>query len=62
MNERGRIVVRLRKSPIGCTERQRATVRGLGLRRVGQTRVLDRTPAVLGMVQAVRHLLDVEER
>jgi large subunit ribosomal protein L30 len=55
------IRVRLRKSPIGSTERQRQTLRGLGLRRIRQERSLERTPAVLGMIDKVRHLIDVED-
>jgi large subunit ribosomal protein L30 len=53
--------ITLRRSPIGGTDRQRETVRGLGLRRIGQSRVLDRTPAVAGMIDKVRHLLEIEE-
>ena len=55
------IVVRLKKSPIGCTERQRACVRGLGLRKVGGSRVLENTPAVRGMIKKVIHLLEIHE-
>jgi len=57
-----RIRVTLKRSLIGGTERQRASVRGLGLRRLGQTRTLERTPAVLGMIAKVRHLVEVQEQ
>ncbi len=53
--------VTLRRSLIGSTERQRATVFGLGLRRPNQTRVLENTPAVRGMIKKVLHLVDVDE-
>lgn len=53
--------VKLVRSTIGCTERQQATVRGLGLRKIHQERVLENTPGVRGMVKAVIHLLDVSE-
>ena len=56
-----RIRVRLKGSEIGSTERQRQTIRGLGLRRIGDARVLAKTPAVLGMIEKVAHLLEVEE-
>jgi large subunit ribosomal protein L30 len=56
-----RLKVTLLKSKIGCTEPQRATLRGLGLRKIGQSRELENTPAVRGMVKAVIHLLTVEE-
>jgi len=56
-----RIRVRLCRSEIGGTERQRQTLRGLGLRRIGDSRVLPKTAAVLGMVCKVAHLVEVEE-
>ena len=56
-----RVRVRLKGSEIGSTDRQRQTIRGLGLRRIGDARVLVKTPAVLGMIEKVAHLLEVEE-
>lgn len=56
-----RIRVRLRGSEIGSTERQRQTIRGLGLRRIGDERVLRKTPAVIGMIEKVAHLVEVED-
>lgn len=53
--------VTLRRSVIGSTEKQRATVKGLGLRRINHTRFLKNTPANRGMVKKVLHLIDVEE-
>ncbi|MFZ5478699.1 MAG: 50S ribosomal protein L30 [Myxococcota bacterium] len=53
--------ITLAKSFIGCTEPQRATLKGLGLRRIGGHRVLENTPAVRGMVKSVIHLVQVEE-
>lgn len=53
--------VKLLRSTIGCTERQRATVVGLGLRKVGQERLLENTPSVRGMVKSVIHMLEVSE-
>jgi large subunit ribosomal protein L30 len=55
------IRVRLRGSEIGGTERQRQTIRGLGLRRIGDERFLAKTPAVLGMIAKVAHLVEVED-
>lgn len=48
------------RSEIGRPERQRATLRGLGLTRMGQTRELEDTPAVRGMVNKVKHLVRLE--
>ena len=56
-----RIRIRLKGSQIGGTERQRETIRGLGLRRIGDTRELEKTPAVVGMIEKVMHLVEVEE-
>ena len=53
--------VTLKKSVIGTNESHRATVRGLGLRRLHDTRDLENTPAVRGMVKKVIHLVSVEE-
>ena len=53
--------VTLKRSKIGLTQRQRATITGLGLRRINHSRVLENTPAVRGMVKQVLHLVDVAE-
>jgi large subunit ribosomal protein L30 len=55
------IKVTLVRSPIGFPERQKATVRALGLRRVNQTVTHKDTPALRGMLQAVIHLIRIEE-
>ncbi len=49
------------KSVIGYTERQRATMRGLGLRRIRQIVELEDTDAVRGMINKVSHLVVVLE-
>ena len=56
-----KLEVTLKRSVIGSNRAQRATVRGLGLRRINHTRVLENTPAVRGMVKKVMHLVDVAE-
>ena len=53
--------VTLRRSALSRTRDQQATVMGLGLRKIGQSRVLINTPAVRGMVKKILHLLEVEE-
>jgi large subunit ribosomal protein L30 len=52
--------ITLSKSPIGYSERQKRTVRALGLRRMNQTVEQKDTPVVRGMVAKVRHLVTVE--
>jgi large subunit ribosomal protein L30 len=56
-----KLKVILKKSLIGCTDRQRATVSGLGLKRIRQERTLNNTPAIRGMIKQVIHLVDVSE-
>ncbi|MDP9144039.1 MAG: 50S ribosomal protein L30 [Actinomycetota bacterium] len=46
-------------SVIGCTDSQRATVRGLGLRRMHQVVERIDTPAIRGMVRKVPHLVEI---
>jgi large subunit ribosomal protein L30 len=46
-------------SAIGRPERQRNTLLGLGLTRVGRTRVLEDTPSVRGMIAKVAHLVKI---
>ncbi len=55
------ITVKLKKSTIGCTEKQKANVRGLGLRKTGSVKTLENKPAVRGMIKKVIHLLDIVE-
>ncbi|MDR0453105.1 MAG: 50S ribosomal protein L30 [Treponema sp.] len=57
----GRIRIRLVRSQIGALPRQRATVRSLGLRKIGSVAEQEATPAILGMVRAVAHMVSVEE-
>jgi large subunit ribosomal protein L30 len=56
----GKIRVKLVKSVAGCKTGHRATVRGLGLRRLRQTVELEDTPAVRGMIERVYYLVRVE--
>ena len=53
--------VTLVKSPIGAKPDHRSCVRGLGLRRIRHTVVLENTPAIRGMVNKISHLLNVQE-
>jgi large subunit ribosomal protein L30 len=56
-----KIKVKLVKSVIGCLPKQRATVRSLGLRKIGSSVIQEANPAVLGMVKVVSHLVQVED-
>jgi len=56
----GTVRVTLVRSTIGKPKDQGATVRSLGLRKLHQTVELPDTPSVRGMLNKVRHLLNVE--
>ena len=56
----GTVKVTLVRSVIGRIEAHKASVRGLGLRRMHHTVELQDTPAVRGMINAVGYLLKVE--
>ncbi len=53
--------VTLVKSPIGYNQKQKGTVRALGLRRMLQTVEHVDTPVLRGMLHKVGHLVEVEE-
>ena len=53
--------VTLVRSPIGYTQRQKDTVRSLGLRRMNASVIHNDVPHIRGMIQAVIHLVKVEE-
>ncbi|MCK6413776.1 MAG: 50S ribosomal protein L30 [Azonexus sp.] len=55
-----KIKVTLVKSVIGTKQDHRATVRGLGLRKLNSSSELLDTPAVRGMIQKVQYLVKVE--
>lgn len=58
--ETSTIKVTLVKSVIGRIESHRATVKGLGLRRIRHTVELQDTPSIRGMINTVGYLLKVE--
>ena len=49
------------KSLIGRKKNHRLSIKGLGLRRIGDSKVLEDTPSVRGMVSQVDYLLNIEE-
>jgi large subunit ribosomal protein L30 len=60
-NKSGKLKIKWVVSFIGCPKDMRATIRGLGFRRMQQVVERDDTPAVRGMILKVRHLVVVEE-
>ena len=53
------VKVQLVRSPIGTEESHRATVRGLGLRKIGSVSELQDSPAVRGMINKISYLVKV---
>jgi large subunit ribosomal protein L30 len=59
MTTQQKIVVQLVRSPIGCKASHRATVRGLGLRKIRSTKELVDTPETRGMINKISYLVKV---
>ena len=60
MSDNKTVKVTLVKSPIGTKADHRATLLGLGLKKLNQSRVLEDTPAVRGMITKVAYLVRAE--
>ncbi|MFN2457481.1 MAG: 50S ribosomal protein L30 [Chitinophagaceae bacterium] len=56
-----KIKITLIKSPIDRPERQKQTLKALGLNKMNSTKEVEATPQILGMVRKVEHMLAVEE-
>ncbi|HOM14280.1 MAG TPA: 50S ribosomal protein L30 [Rubrivivax sp.] len=59
MSDKKTVTVKLVRSPIGTKQSHRATVRGLGLRRLNSESTLEDTPAVRGMIDKIAYLVKV---
>jgi len=60
MTMAGKLKVTQIRSTIGRPERQKLTIKGLGLTRMHKTVVLEDTAAIRGMIRKVQHLVRVE--
>tara|TARA_Y100000766_G_scaffold112331_1_gene96273 strand:+ start:150 stop:335 length:186 start_codon:yes stop_codon:yes gene_type:complete len=56
-----KIKISQKLSLIGKTKKQVACIRGLGLRRISDHKIIDATPENLGMINTVKHMLKVEQ-
>lgn len=56
-----KIKITLVKSPIDRPQRQKETLKALGLNKLNATREVEATPQILGMVRKVNHMIAVEE-
>ncbi len=54
------VTIKLVRSPIGCKVDHRATVKGLGLRRMNSTSTLVDTVEVRGMINKISYLVEVQ--
>ena len=59
MSNKKRIVVTQKKSPIGRQSYQKKTLVGLGLNKIGRSKELEDTPSIRGMIDKVKHLVQV---
>ncbi len=59
MADKKTVTVRQTASPLRRKGDQRATLAGLGLNKIGRTRVLEDTPSVRGMIAKVAHMVEV---
>lgn len=56
-----KIKITLVKSPIDRPERQKLTLKALGLNKANAVKEVEATPQILGMVRKVEHLVKVEK-
>ena len=56
-----KITVKLVRSPIGRLQKQKDTCIALGLKKMNQEKTFEATPAILGMINVVSHLVEVTE-
>jgi large subunit ribosomal protein L30 len=61
MSSGGKLRITWTKSSIGYSQRQKGTIRALGLSRLGDVVEQLDTPSVRGMIDKVSHLVQVEE-
>ena len=59
MSDKNTLVVTQKKSPIGRQSDQKNTLIGLGLNKIGRSKVLNDTPSVRGMINKIKHLVEV---
>lgn len=61
MTKKATVTVKQIKSPIGRHKDQRETLIGLGLNKINRTKTLEDTPSVRGMINKVKHLIEIVE-
>ena len=61
MSKNAKLIVKQVKSAIGRQGIQRKTLIGLGLNKINKQRELDDTPSIRGMIEKVKHLVEIKE-
>lgn len=61
MAKKKQLKIKLVKSGIGYSQRQKDTLKALGLRKLGSEVIKNNTPEIKGMVNSVSHLVKAEE-
>ena len=61
MSKNTKLIVKQVKSAIGRQGYQRKTLVGLGLNKINKQRELDDTPSIRGMIEKVKHLVEIKE-
>ena len=56
-----KLQIKLTRSKIGRSQKQIATIEALGLRKIGQTVEKEDTPQIRGMIDKVKHMVEVSE-
>ena len=56
-----KIIVKQVKSKINCPQPQKRTLEALGLKKMGQVVEHESNPAILGMINKVKHLVSISE-
>ena len=59
MSIKNTLIVTQKKSSIGRQSDQKKTLIGLGLNKIGRSKVLNDTPSIRGMINKVKHLVEV---
>ena len=57
-----KLKITLKKSTIGTQKGQKATVKGLGLKKINSSVLRDATPETLGMIKKIKHLVITENK
>ena len=57
--KKGKLLIKLKKSPYGFTKDQIGTVRALGLKKMNQIREVNDDPVIKGMLFKVKHLVEI---